>query len=283
MDVKPKIGLFNIKQPRKREGGEKVGRLDGKVAIITGAGDGIGRAAALLFAKEGAKVVIADLNAELGEETVKTIKGTGGKATFVRVDVSRSEDVQKMIKVAVDTYGKLDILYNNAGIQGDVVKTADLSEENYDKLMAINLKGVWLGMKYGIPEMIKTGGGAIINTASMSGAIVAMKGAPHYGASKGGVVALSKVTAIEYVNDNIRVNSICPGPTMTALARAYQKAKPKIFSQMEAKMPMGRFGRPEEIAQAALFLASDESSFVTASALIVDGGLVASCLIHLLE
>jgi len=260
-----------------------MGRLKGKVALITGAGSGMGQVAAILFAKEGAKVVVVDWVAEGGEETVRMIKEAGGEATFVKADVSRAEDAKRMIRATVDSYGKLDILYNNAGIQGDVVRTADLSEENYDKVMAINLKGVWLGMKYAIPEMIRTGGGSIINTASMSGAMVAMKGAPHYGASKGGVVALSRVTAIEYVTKNIRVNCINPGLTLTPMSRGVMERDPEAFKRLTDPLPMGRPAEPEEIAQAALFLASDESSYITGTALVVDGGLTASCLIHAME
>ena len=260
-----------------------MGRLDGKVAVITGAGSGMGQAAAILFAKEGAKVVVADIVEKAGEETVKLVKEAGGEATFVKVDITEAADVKKMVDTAVKTYGKLNVICNNAGMQGDVVRTADLSEENYDKLMALNLRAVWLGMKYAIPEMIKAGGGSIVSTASVSGSMVAMKGAPHYGASKAGVVGLTRVAAMEYVTQNIRVNCVCPGPTMTPLSKEALKADPGAFKQLAAGVPMGRFAEPVEIAQAMLFLASDEASFVTGIALVADGGLTATCVVHLMD
>ena len=260
-----------------------MGRLNNKVAIITGGSAGIGQATAFLFAKEGASVVIASRGVEHAEETVKMIEEAGSEAKFVKTDVSKARDVENMVRFAVDNYGKLDILFNNAGIEGDVIATVDLSEENYDEVMNINLKGVWLGMKYGIPEMLKTGGGAIINTSSMNGPVVALKGAPHYGASKAGIVAISRVVALEYAEKNIRVNCINPGPTMTYLFECIKEAEPEAFRKLEAGLPMGRMGRVEEIAQAALFLASDESSYITGTTLIIDGGLTASCGLHLME
>lgn len=260
-----------------------MGRLSGKVAIVTGGSSGIGQAAAVLFAKEGANVVIASRGAGHGEETVVMIKEAGGEAKFVKADVSKARDVENMVRVAVDTYARLDILFNNAGIGGDIVRTVDLSEEKYDEVLDTNLKGVWLGMKYGIPEMLKTGGGVIINTASMSGPVVALKGAPHYGASKAGVVALSRVVALEYATKNIRVNCISPGPTLTPLFEVIREAQPEVFRKIETGIPMGRMGKVEEIAQAVLFLASDESSYVTGTTLVIDGGLTASCGLHLMD
>ena len=254
-------------------------RLDNKVAIVTGSGSGIGKASAILFAKEGAKVTVSCRTIETGEEVVRTIKKGGGEAIFVRTDVSKVEDVKRMIRVTVDTYGRLDVIFNNAGIQGDIVYTADLTEEGWDKIIDINLKGVWLGMKYAIPEMLKTGGGSIINTASIC-AMEAVRGDPCYSASKGGIIALSRVTAIEYVTKNIRVNCINPGPILTVLQEEIQRLDPKSFNQMVAEIPMGRLGKPEEVAQLALFLASDESSYITGSAFLIDGGVTASCLVH---
>ena len=213
-----------------------MGRLDGKVALITGGSSGIGRATAILFAKEGAKVVVASRGAKLGEETVRMIQQVGGQARFVKTDVSKAQDVKNLVRVGVDTYGRLDVLFNNAGIEGDVIRTVELSEENYDLVLDTNLKGVWLGMKYGIPEMLKTGGGVIVNTSSMNGPIVALKGAPQYGASKAGVVALSRVVALEYATKNIRVNCINPGPTMTALFEGIKEAQPEAFKKVEDKL-----------------------------------------------
>lgn len=260
-----------------------MGRLNNKVAIITGGSAGIGKAAAVLFAKEGASVVIASRGVELGEETVKMLKAAGGKAAFVKTDVSKPRDAENMVRFAVATYGRLDILFNNAGIEGDVVAMVDLTEDNYDQVMDINLKAVWLGMKYAIPEMLKAGGGAIVNDSSINGPVVAMKGAPHYGASKAGVVALSRVVALEYADKNIRVNCINPGYTMTRLLENIRDTQPDALRRWEAGIPMGRVGRPEEAAAAALFLASDEASYITGTTLVIDGGLTATCGIHLLE
>jgi NAD(P)-dependent dehydrogenase (short-subunit alcohol dehydrogenase family) len=246
-----------------------MGRLDGKVAIITGAGAGMGRAAAILFAKEGAKVVVACRTVEAGEETVKMIKEAGGEAKFVKADVSKADDVKNMVKKTVDTYGKLDVIYNNAAILGRAAFTENITEEEWDKIMAINLKGVWLGMKYAIPEMLKNGKGSIINTASQCGER-GTRNLGAYSASKGGVLALTRVTAMELAKKNIRVNALNPGIIATPMALTLPKEEQEGFA---AIIPQGRLGRPEEIAYAALFLASDESSHVTGHALVVDGGL----------
>jgi len=254
-----------------------MGRLDGKVAIITGAGSGIGRATATLFAREGAKVVVADWATGDGEETVRTIREAGGEAIFVKADVSKAEDVKNMVKTAVDTYGKLDVLYNNAGIgEVETVPTAEVKEENWDKVIAVNLKGVFLGMKYAIPEMLKSGGGSIINTAS-SAAVQPLPGIASYNASKGGVISLTRGTALEYIRKNIRVNYINPGPTVSRLN------PPRIAEIWEKHSASGRLSTSEEIAQAALFLASDESSHISATGIAVDGGQTASGAPSLIE
>jgi len=247
-------------------------RLDGKVAIITGAGSGIGRASAILFAKEGAKVVVADWITEAGEETVKIIKGAGGEATLIETDVSNTEDTKRMVKIAIDTYGKLNIVFNNAAICPGEPLT-ESTEENFAKTIAINLKGVWLAMKYAIPEMIKSGG-SIINTASVD----AGRGHPGlsiYSATKGGVVSMSRTAAVEYGAQNIRVNWIKPGPTKTPLSMSVLKNNPELVKRIEAVTPQGRFGEPEEVAQLALFFASDESSHITGQGLAIDGGVEA--------
>ena len=246
-----------------------MGRLDGKVAIITGAGMGMGQAAAILFAKEGAKVVVADISVENGEETVSVIKEDGGEAIFVKANVAKAEEVKEMVRATVDTYGRLDVLYNNAGIAGELGPVTECTDENWDKVQAVNLRGVWLGMKYAIPEMLKTGGGSIINTASQA-ADRGMPNAPAYSASKGGVVSLSRATAIEWATKNIRVNWINPGVIATPMVSSMPVRVKKLFL---SAIPQGRFGEPEEVAQAALFLASNESSHITGQGLVVDGGI----------
>ncbi|MDM8000781.1 MAG: glucose 1-dehydrogenase [Dehalococcoidia bacterium] len=252
-----------------------MGKLADKVALITGAGSGIGRATALLFANEGARVVVADFVPQGGHETVKMIREAGGQALFVEVNVTKSSDVQRMIRSAVDEYGKLDVLFNNAGMQGKYIMTADLPEEVWDNIIATNLRGVFLGCKYAIPIMLTQGGGVIINTASSAG-IMGLPGSQAYCASKAGVILLTKAAALEYADKNIRINCICPGGIVTPLAGI---GKPMtdvtsvpLFHQSQA---MRRFGQPEEVARAALYLASDDSSFVTGTALMVDGGWTA--------
>lgn len=249
-----------------------MGRLDGKVVIITGGGSGIGRATAVVFAKEGARVVVADWIAEGGKETVGMIKEAGGEALFIKTDVSKAEDIENMIKTTINTFGKLDILMNIAGIVGEEVSTIDCTEEVFNKIIAVNLKGVWLGMKYAIPEMLKTGGGSIVNTASIA-ALEAYKGIPAYAASKGGVISMSRVAAIEFASKNIRVNCIAPGHIATPLFLGCWP--PDKLKHLEDIAPQGRLGKPEEIARVALFLASDESSHITGQTVVADGGVTA--------
>jgi NAD(P)-dependent dehydrogenase (short-subunit alcohol dehydrogenase family) len=244
-----------------------MGKLDGKVALITGAGSGIGRATALLFAKEGSKVVVADYVPAGGKETAEMIKTAGGEAIFLEIDVSKTADVQTMVKSTLDTYGGIDILYNNAGVLGGYLFTADLSEEEFDRIIGINLKGVFLGLKHVIPVMIGRGGGVIINTASTAG-LIGLPGQPAYCASKAAVIQLTKAAALEYADQNIRINCICPGGIETPLARMKEGEVPP-FRQPQ---PMRRMGGPEDIAWAALYLACDDSAYVTGIALTVDGG-----------
>ncbi|MFC1956761.1 SDR family NAD(P)-dependent oxidoreductase [Chloroflexota bacterium] len=255
-------------------------RLEGKVAIVTGGGSGMGQATAILFAKEGARVVIACRNtAGSGEETASIIKKAGDEAIFVKTDVSKAQDVQKMVKAAVDAYGRLDVLYNNAAVQGNVSLTPDVTEELYDKYMDVNLKGIWLGMKYAIPEMLNTGAGSITNVASIS-ALVGQRGLSHYAASKGGIISLTRVTAMEYAAKNIRVNCVCPGLVRTPIWDQMEKSFPGSLQKFVDGVPMRRYAKPEEIAQLALFLASDESSFITGSVIVIDGGATASASTH---
>lgn len=250
-----------------------MGRLDGKVAIITGAASGIGKATAGLFSVEGAKVVVADWDEDAGASVVAELLHQGGHATFVRTDVSRSEDVQRMVQAALNDFGRIDILINNAGIEGQQAQTAEATEENWDHVMAVNLKSVFLGMKYAIPHMLTQGGGAIVNNASVAG-LVGFAGSPAYCASKGGIVQLTRVTALEYAANNIRVNCVCPGVILTPMVERVA-VNQEVLSALVSMEPLGRLGRPDEIASAILFLASDEASYVTGAILPVDGGLVA--------
>ena len=250
-------------------------RLQGKVALITGAGSGMGRAASLLFAREGAKIAAVDVGEGSAAETAKMIKSAGGDAISVRADVSYSEDARAMVDQTVRAFGGLDVLYNNAGIEGESGFTAQLSEEAFDRVIAINLRGVWLGMKYGLPKIVERGGGAIINTASVAG-IVGIKGAAAYCAAKSGVIALTRVAALEYGRYNVRVNCICPGVIHTPMVDRIagpEGVKPKFIQRSSV---LGRVGSADEIAHTALFLASDEAPFATGAPFIVDGGWIAS-------
>lgn len=263
-------------------------RLKGKVCIVTGAGNGQGKASALRFANEGASVVVADYDADAGQQTVFEIKKGGLKAEFVKTDVSKSKDVEEMIKFTVEAYEKLDILFNNAGIStrslGDSGNIADVPEEAWDKNLSVNLKGVFLCCKYAIPEMIKSGGGSIINTSATAGFLGGsgigpyfsqnpMAGPIAYSAAKGGILPMSKAIGIGYGMHNIRCNVICPGPIDTALMAPRNLSNKEIRESVEAAIPLRRLGMPEDIANAALFLASDESSWMTCQVLIVDGGI----------
>jgi len=247
-------------------------RLKNKVALITGGGSGIGRATCLLFAREGAKVVVADYIAEGGNETMQQIRAGGGEAIFVQADVSKSADVQNMIAATVQTYKRVDVLFNNAGIEGPSAKLANYKEEDWDRVIAIDLTAVYLGMKYVIPEMLKQGGGVIISTASVAG-LVGFPGSGAYAAAKAGVINMTRMVALEYADKNIRVNCICPGIIETPMVDRVMGNRPK--DRVVKAEPIGRLGQPEDIANAALFLASDESSFATGAPFIIDGGYVA--------
>lgn len=251
-------------------------RLENKVALITGAGSGIGYQTALLFAQEGASVVVVDINDEGGNNTVQEIIDQGGQATYVHADVSKASDCQNMIQVAEDTYGKLNVLFNNAGIShaedDDAINT---SEDVWDLTMDINVKGVFLGCKYGISALQRAGGGSIINTASFVAVLGAATPQLAYTASKGAVLSMSRELATIHAQQNIRVNALCPGPLRTELLMKYLNTDEKKHRRL-VHIPMGRFGEAEEIAKATLFLASDESSFVTGSTFLVDGGITAA-------
>lgn len=253
-------------------------RLTARVALITGAASGIGRAIALRFAQEGARVAVADWNAAGGEETVRLVGESGGEAIFVRADVSQEDDVKRMVETTVSTFGRIDILCNNAAVQvfGTIPETP---AADWHKVMDINLKGVYLGCKYAIPHMIEQGGGSIVNTSSALG-IVGDPDLPAYGATKGGILAMTAAMAQAHGRQNIRINSICPGDVATPLVLEYFEHQPdpeNALRRVESEYALGRIAQPEEIANVALFLASDESSFVTGTYIVVDGGLTSSC------
>ncbi|HWQ14524.1 MAG TPA: glucose 1-dehydrogenase [Roseiflexaceae bacterium] len=251
-------------------------RLENKVALITGAASGIGRETALLFAREGASVMVADINDEAGRAVVAEIEGAGGRAAYVHADVSRAEGASGMVRAAEETFGRLDVLFNNAGIShirdDDAVAT---EEEVWDLTMAINLKGVFLGCKYGIPALRRAGGGSVINTASFVALLGAATPQIAYTASKGGVLAMTRELAVVHAREGIRVNALCPGPLRTELLMKYLDTEAKRQRRL-VHIPMGRFGEAREIAYAALYLASDESSFVTGATFTVDGGITAA-------
>ena len=250
--------------------------LDGKTALVTGAGSGIGRAASLAYATSGARVVVTDVNIEGGEETVQMIKESGGEAILVHADVSRPTDTEAMVNQAVKAFGSLDYAFNNAGIGGgrDRHLTADYLEEDWDRVMAINLKGVWLSMKAEIPQMLKQGKGAIVNTASIAG-LVGLSGTVAYVAAKHGVAGLTKAAAMEYAKSGIRVNAVCPGYIETPLIEGVFDQVEGYKETLESRHPLGRLGQPDEIASAVLWLSSDAASFVTGHNMTVDGGYVA--------
>jgi NAD(P)-dependent dehydrogenase (short-subunit alcohol dehydrogenase family) len=251
-------------------------RLKDKVALITGAGSGIGYHTALVFAKEGAAVVVVDINNEAGNKTVQEIEQIGGKAIYVYADVSKAADAEKMVKAAEDAYGNLQILFNNAGIShADDDNAVTTSEEVWDLTMQINVKGVFLGCKYGIPALRRAGGGSIINTASFVATLGAATPQLAYTASKGAVLSMSRELAAIHAREGIRVNALCPGPLRTELLMKYLNTNEKKQRRL-VHIPMGRFGEAEEIAYAALFLASDESSFVTGTNFLVDGGITSA-------
>jgi len=246
-------------------------KLENKVAVITGGGSGMGRASALLFAAEGAKVAVVDLDERGAAETVSEITAAGGQAAAIRADVSKEKDAENMIAAAEKRFGTPTIIFNNAGIEGESAYIAKMTEEAFDHVIAINLRGVFLGMKYVLPGMMKVGGGSIVNQASIAG-MIGVRGGVAYSAAKAGVIAMTRVAALEYARYNIRVNCICPGGIETAMAKRIRKGAapdPKAVSRISV---LNRMGQPEEIAKMALFLASDDSSFATGAPFVVDGG-----------
>ena len=252
------------------------GRVEGKVALVTGGASGIGRATALSFAREGAKLVIADRHEEGGHQTVHMITENGGEAIFVQTDVTQATAVEALISKAVETYGRLDCAHNNAGVtQRAYPSTAEYPEDDWHRVLAVNLTGVWLCMKYEIPQMLQQGGGVIVNTASVAG-LVGLAGRSAYVASKHGVVGITRTAALEYAQQGIRVNCVCPGYIRTPMVEyVLQHAGGQMEAQMVAREPIGRLGTPEEIAETVVWLCSDAASFVTGHTMTVDGGYTA--------
>jgi NAD(P)-dependent dehydrogenase (short-subunit alcohol dehydrogenase family) len=253
------------------------GMLDGKSALITGGGGGIGRAGALAFAREGARVAVADLDAEAARETVALVNAAGGQAISLPGDMSKDGDVRTMIEAAVATYGRLDCAFNNAGIAGWQVdaagkKTAEWSEEAFDRMIAVNLKGVWLCMRHELPQMQAQGGGAIVNTGSIAG-LVGLPTSSAYVAAKHGVIGLTKTAALEYADANIRINAVCPGYIQTRMTGPAMQMRGEAIL---AQTPLKRMGNPEEIAEMVLWLCSERASYVTGAAYNVDGGWMAT-------
>jgi len=251
-----------------------VNSLDGKSAFVTGGASGIGQATALAFAERGARVLVADVDTEGAQETLRLVELGGGEANFVSCDVGDSASVEAAVDRCVELYGRIDCAFNNAGILGDMTLTADCSEENFDRIMRVNLKGIWLSMKYEIPHMLRQGGGVIVNTASNAG----MTGTPQlgvYSATKGGVVMLTRSAALEYARSNIRINCVCPGLISTPMVAQQAIDYPDAVANFTELEPIGRMGRPEEIAEAVVWLSSDAASFVTGHPMAVDGGILA--------
>jgi NAD(P)-dependent dehydrogenase (short-subunit alcohol dehydrogenase family) len=250
---------------------DESGSFAGKVAFVTGAANGIGRATALAFARKGANVVVADISEQGNRETARMIEGLGGRALAVKCDVSQGNDVKVALDQAVETFGHLDFAFNNAGVEQPLTASADLTEEGWDRIVDINLRGVFLCMKHEIPLMLKRGAGAIVNTSSGAG-VKGFAGQSAYCAAKHGVVGLTKAAALDYAKSGIRVNSVCPGIIETPMMGRFSGGTPEGRARVIAQEPIGRMGRPEEIGAAVIWLCSDEATFVTGHAMVIDGG-----------
>ena len=248
--------------------------FEGKVALITGGASGIGRVAARAFAREGARVVVSDLTVEGGEETARMIAADGGAALFVKADVTQAADVKAMLLEVERTCGRLDFAVNNAGIDGVRARTADYPEETWSQVVAVNLTGVFLCMRYEIPLMLRQRGSSIVNLASVAG-VTGFPAHSAYTASKHGVIGLTKTAALEYAKSGLRVNAVCPCYTRPPMLERMLRAKPDLDAKLQARVPLGRLGTPEEIAAAILYLCTDSAAFITGHSLVMDGGIVA--------
>ena len=249
-------------------------RMAGGVALVTGAASGIGRAAAGAFARAGARVVVSDVAANAGEAVAAAIRESEGEAVFVPCDVSKPREVEALVARTVEAFGRLDFAFNNAGIEGETAQTAECTEANWDRVLAVNLKGVWLCMREEIPRMLARGGGAIVNCSSVAG-VVGFAGIAAYAAGKHGVIGLTRTAALEYATRGIRVNAVCPGVIRTPMVERFTGGEAEAEARLVAFEPRGRMGTPEEVAAAVVWLCSDAASFVTGHAMVVDGGLVA--------
>jgi len=247
-------------------------RFKDRVALATGAGAGIGKASAIAFAKAGARVAVVDIDANNANDTVSTITDAGGTATFLKADVSSQHDVKKMVEEVIRIYGRLDFAHNNAGVEGEIAKTADCSEENWDHVIATNLKSIWLCLKYEIQQMISQSQGVIVNTSSVYGLIGCERGMPAYAASKHGIIGLTKTAALEYASSGVRINAVCPGPVDTPFRKRLVEKSVETHGDPN-RYPLGRVAESHEVADTVMWLCSDEASYVTGSMIVVDGGL----------